>query len=325
MYSTVNGNGDRAMIDCDQSTLITVPLGIVFTHSLGPPVVGVTVKVEDNATLTGYLDGALPVGDVRSLAGLLSVIYGPRDQLYTTIRQYMISGRRHGDSEWGYCKLWLYVIGFFQMSEQVRAAGDPGMVMGLRPGFAPPLQDNPCFGRANFDANATQINNDEFGWFFVPDGVSDSVVDAMADFFRPFPSCTWQNANYKPAAWRNDLPGLNGTMCNRVVSGPPVAPPPIPVRAALPTVAEYLHAIRLMAAYRGEDGSCVRGLSLAMHLASGVRCELAPDFGNGIAGEDLCYRLLPLRTLHSFTGRLSVILCWQHIWQAPPGMRYLGR
>jgi len=280
VYSSVNGNGDKRLVDCDSDTLMMVPIAATFVHAMGDRTPGVKVEVKDNVQLEAFLDASKPVGDTRTLTGLTSVIFGNRDQLNTTMRDYFLSGCRHSHSEWGYCKMWLYVLGLFQTREQIHVAGDPGFVMALNAGFAAPLVDDPAVGRANWDANFPGIDDDTVGWFFAPRAASNGVVDAMADFYRPFPSYTWQNAVFKPAAWRNSIPGFNVVVCTKPGG---VA---IPARAVPPSIQEYMEAIRHLASFRHEDGDAVRGLGLAMHLASGRRATLAADVLNGVAAEE---------------------------------------
>jgi hypothetical protein len=280
-YSSIDGNGNRVIVDSDSHTVTTVPLAVVLNHVEGDAAQGKPVTVVGDAALDAYLDGTQGVGDTRSLSGLTSIIYGPRDTLNSTLRDYYLTGSRHEGSIWGYCKMWLYVIARFQHGEQSRAAGDPAFALALAPGFAQPLVDDPAVARANFDANNIGINNDTVGWFFAPRETEDVVLSAMSDFFRPFPSCQWQNANYKTAAWRNVIPGVEITVAN--VPGRNLGYV-VPARAALPTTGEYMQAIRLLASFRMEDADCISGLGLAAQLASGVRTDLAA-IGTAIPAE----------------------------------------
>lgn len=279
MYGSVDGSGNKALNDVDTASLITVPVADVRVHPRLEPATPKLIDVTGDAALMDYLNPDKSTGDTRSLTGLLSVVFGNRDQINNVIRRYMLAGTTNSNSAHAYAKMWLYFFSVLQTTEQTIAGGDPAFGFNNAVGYVPVAVDDPELARANFDANEVGINNDTAGWFYAPRGVEEAVIESMADFFRPFPAYTTQNANYKPAAMINQMQGVNVVVANIPAYGVGARAP----RVAPPTGSQILRAIELLAGFRNEESDAVVGYALAQLMASGGVLALPP--AGGVAAE----------------------------------------
>jgi hypothetical protein len=293
-YGTTDTTGARQLHNVTPGSVITVPVAMTRPHPGLLAAEADNYDLSDDPALKDYCDGEKPVGDTRALAGLTSVIFGNRDAINTNLRQYFITGCGHrGSAMYGYAKLWLYVISKDQMSLHAANAGMAALNFAPAAGINVPVVDDPYLGRGGFDAAAPGIINDTVGWMHVPSGTDPQVVEAMADFYRPFPAYTWQTNDYKPAALMNVMGGVND--CVASVPGGMAAQ--LGARNAAPSRQHYTMAIENLASFRDEEDSAVLGLGLAMLMASGRMLDFPADVDGGPGYRHLLPSLGPCNEL----------------------------
>jgi len=317
-YTVVGVDGQQNTFNFDSPVIIAAHATDINTehHNMGPALTK-AVNLESFASLRAYIDTTTPVGDTRDLTGLSEVInMVGRGALLGNIRAWFAHGSRHGGSVLGYTKLWLYVNALTIKEKIDSDYQRPNWQFANKPGVVNPIYEDSTIDRSVWDSHHPKIRDGSMGWATCDPGTSQEVAQCMADFYRPFPSFTLTLQAHRvgatPAPLGHVLPGIDAVAFTTRDSFGQRTPQQagaqtVAGRTTLPTLSDYMTAIRQLAAWRKEDDDNLIGYCIALRLSA---CKLqdevvAPDAHTrrwpiwyyGQAGSSLGVFLPPTNTL----------------------------